>query len=1574
VAIGGITADRLTASVAPAPEGAAAPLRLTGTADGLVAVPGSAPRDLAFSLAGALPDGTPELRSADIDLGDARLAFTGTATAQRIEGHATLEVPDLGQLADLTGANLRGSLALGADLAGTPDALTARLDGAAQNLVTGVAEVDTLLGDRTTLAGAVETGPGGIAFHDLALAGASGAGLTGEGRIGGGADDRLALGFNLPDLATLVPDLSGPAAGTLAITGGFSAPQIALAAKMEEGRIAGQPAQNVTVSYKGGFAEGALDGDAAVSGTIASLPVAVSGHLAGPPATLVVNELTAKVASATAEGVLALSGAGLPSGHLEVSVPEIGALTAPFGLDMAGALTGTVSLPEGGAGPAGVEARVTGLAVAGVTVGSLNIANGSLDPATLAWTAEVDAAEIDAAGTPIPSLYGTLSGDAGTAGGDVRLAIAGGEATATGSVAFGTSPLAINLSALAFTLSGETLSLTAPTEITIGDSGVAIADLSLATSAGGSAVVNGTVGQRLDLTARVDRLPLGLAALVNPSLSLGGTVSGTVTLDGTPSAPSASYDIAADGFSFAGAQAAVSGLDITARGTLTPETLTATGGIAGPDGNTGSFDVAGTVSDGSVTLGSVKADYAGNRLGFEGTARADALDGTVTLDVPDLSALTPLVGQPLAGTANLTARLTGDPSAGRLAATVEGTADNLALGIDALDGLLAGRTTISGSVGLDGSQLDVDDLALTTSTGTRLAANGSLGGSTPLTLPFRLADLSTISPLLTGAAEGQLTLTGGLGSAGIKLDATVAEGSISGQPVKDLAIGYDGSFAGGALDGDATAEGTVAGVPVTARAHLAGPIAGLAISDIEAKAASATATGALTLGGALPSGSLRVAAPDIGPLAALAGVEASGALTADISLPAAGSNTAPRIEADIRNLRYGDIAIDALSITSRNADPTALAFAADVEGRGVSIGGTAVDRVTGTVSGTPERLATSLSFAVAGGSADVSAEVALGAGPLAITVTALRFAKDGEAVTLAGPATIRVVDGTARFDRLELASAGGSAVVSGSVGERLDLDATVSGLPLSVAALAAPGLDLSGTVNGTLALSGTASAPTGRYDLRIGGFSMAALRDAAVGTLDIAATGTVTPDSVTARGRVGGPAGSAVNFDGTVPLNGGPIAVSINGSADLGALDRALDLTPAELAGTVSVDGRIAGPLSQPGFRGTVSIADGSYVDRIAGVSFTGISGRAEADGQRITISSLTGRGTGNGTISASGTVDLGAGGGPTGDITLRAENARVLESRQITLDVDGSVHITGPLLSQPTISGTVTVERLEVNLASSMPAALQPLDVSHRNAPPGLQRPDTGGSSGATAGGGSGAFNARLDLDLAAPGRVFIRGQGLDAELEGTIHLAGTLSNPVTAGAFHLRRGSYTVLSQRLSLTQADLTFVGDTDPAIDIVAETSAGDVTAMFTISGTASEPQFSISSSPELPQDEVLSRLLFNRATEDLTAGQAIQLAQAIGQLAGADAGPGLLEDLRAKTGLDELSFSTDTNGNLVLNAGRYIGDRLYVGVEQGSGTDSTRATVDLDITGEISARGEIGANGSSRVGITIEHDY
>ena len=150
-------------------------------------------------------------------------------------------------------------------------------------------------------------------------------------------------------------------------------------------------------------------------------------------------------------------------------------------------------------------------------------------------------------------------------------------------------------------------------------------------------------------------------------------------------------------------------------------------------------------------------------------------------------------------------------------------------------------------------------------------------------------------------------------------------------------------------------------------------------------------------------------------------------------------------------------------------------------------------------------------------------------------------------------------------------------------------------------------------------------------------------------------------------------------------------------------------------------------------------------------------------------------------------------------------------------------------------------------------------------------------------------------------------------------------------------------------------------------------ASGATVTVAVIGLATNPKFNFSSSPALPQDEVLARLVFGRSLSNLSPLQIAQLADAAAQLAGGGGSTSLLETLRSRIGVDDLDLKTDEKGGTAVSAGKYLNDRTYVTIEKGDKAGSGKVTIDLDVGRGVKLRGEAGEAGA-KGGIFYEREY
>jgi translocation and assembly module TamB len=180
-----------------------------------------------------------------------------------------------------------------------------------------------------------------------------------------------------------------------------------------------------------------------------------------------------------------------------------------------------------------------------------------------------------------------------------------------------------------------------------------------------------------------------------------------------------------------------------------------------------------------------------------------------------------------------------------------------------------------------------------------------------------------------------------------------------------------------------------------------------------------------------------------------------------------------------------------------------------------------------------------------------------------------------------------------------------------------------------------------------------------------------------------------------------------------------------------------------------------------------------------------------------------------------------------------------------------------------------------------------------------------------------------------------------------------------------------------RVSFTGAGLK--GKIDPSLDFTAQSTVSDATATLHITGLADAPQFELSSSPPLPQDEILARLLFGESASQLTVLQLAQIGAALASLSGVGgSGPNPLARVQQRLGLDRLSVSGGSSApgapssGTTVEAGRYVSNRVFVGAKE-STTGFSQVEVDVDLSKHLKLQTRVGNGSATTQGVTPEND-
>jgi translocation and assembly module TamB len=584
---------------------------------------------------------------------------------------------------------------------------------------------------------------------------------------------------------------------------------------------------------------------------------------------------------------------------------------------------------------------------------------------------------------------------------------------------------------------------------------------------------------------------------------------------------------------------------------------------------------------------------------------------------------------------------------------------------------------------------------------------------------------------------------------------------------------------------------------------------------------------------------------------------------------------------------------------------------------------------------------------------------------------------DRKRVKLTSPAVLTRDGGGWRLAETSLTFAGGSADVSGRFGKGMDeVAASVSRMPLTILDIGYPGLGLGGTASGRLSYRDPPDGlPTGQADFTVRGLTRSGLvlssRPVDVGVKAVLSGSRAAARAVVASGgrTIGRAQARLAPISGTGPLltrlTNAPLFAQLRYDGPADTLWRLTGVEIFDLSGPVAVGADMTGRLADPRISGSVRTTNARLESAVTGTVLTQVKATGRFGGSRLVIDDFTAQAGKEGSVAGRGVFDLAAARGFGIDLAVTADNAVLLDRDDI------GATVTGPLTFRSdgvggTIAGDVVLNRSRYRLGrAAAELAVPRLAVTEVN-----RRADDAAPRAPPA-------PWLLDLKAVARNRLTVTGLGLDSEWRANLVIGGAVTAPAITGEATLLRGDYEFAGRTFDLERGTIRFGGASppDPVLDIAASASLQGLNATIRVTGTGLKPEIAFTSVPALPEDELLSRLLFGTSITNLSAPEALQLASAVAGLQ-SDGGIDPINAVRRAAGLDRLRIlpADPTLGQgTSIAAGKYITRRTFVEViTDGQGYSATR--VEFQITRWLSLLSSISTLGRQSANVRVSRDY
>jgi translocation and assembly module TamB len=949
---------------------------------------------------------------------------------------------------------------------------------------------------------------------------------------------------------------------------------------------------------------------------------------------------------------------------------------------------------------------------------------------------------------------------------------------------------------------------------------------------------------------------------------------------------------------------------------------------------------AARLNDGRLLLKTLEVTGAGLKLqasGSRGLLGGLALKGQA--DVSNLAAAHPGAS----GAARLVWSTAQDHAREPWTLKLDAVGDKLATGYPELDRLLGAQPRLTVLAGLQGRRLSVDraDLA-----GAALKASSAGVRGEDGNLSFKL-DWSAQGPFragpieITGQAKGNGALTGTLGAPRADLMAELAEIDLPSLPLKNahLTLSFlrqpDGS------NGMVAATADSSFGPARARADFAFPQGGMDLTSLAVDAGGLKAEGSVSLRSNAPSAANLTLAVSRGAFleaGRVAGsvkiVDAPGGARAQVSLTAEEARTPG--------------STTTLSAARLTADGPLAHLAYALEARGVSSAGKFVADGRGALSETQPGFAATFD----------------GSGRLG-----------GRDLHTLEPATFRF-GGPERSARVRLASAdGGRISLDGRLADQdADVKAELAGMGLNLL-----DEDLAGRMDATLTLQGRGGRLDGALDARLSG---ARGRGAPVQSgVDSLVRGKLAGQALTLDATATNGQGLKADASLALPIEASaapfrfaiarqqPLHGRFSADGEVRPLWDLLVGGERSLAGRVQTQGTLEGTLADPQAVGEISLANGRFDDGGTGLSLRNLAIQAGFKGDGIDVTQASGVDGRGGSVQGSGRISLERQG--VSSFRLDLHGFRLIDNEQAVASATGQATLNRDAEGKVKLSGALTIDRADIAPRLPSGSSVVNMDVTEKNLPPEQVAAERAAATSRATGAGGGWA---LDMILRAPGRVYLRGKGLNVELSLDAHVGGTTSDPALTGVARVVRGDYDFAGRRFEFDPSGVVHLATRprDIRLNLTATREDPTLTAVVKIAGTAARPEITLSSVPALPSDEVLSQVLFGASASQLSPAEAAELAAAVSSLA-TGGGLDLLGNLRAFAGLDRLALGGSQTSGVTVSGGKYITERVYLELI-GSAKEGPAAQVEWRVRRELSILSRLGSQTGSRIAVRWRRDY
>lgn len=417
-------------------------------------------------------------------------------------------------------------------------------------------------------------------------------------------------------------------------------------------------------------------------------------------------------------------------------------------------------------------------------------------------------------------------------------------------------------------------------------------------------------------------------------------------------------------------------------------------------------------------------------------------------------------------------------------------------------------------------------------------------------------------------------------------------------------------------------------------------------------------------------------------------------------------------------------------------------------------------------------------------------------------------------------------------------------------------------------------------------------------------------------------------------------------------------------------LELFMPATTTTITGNLAVDLNMSGTLDSPQFVGKGDLTQFTYEVSDLGIVLNRGHAHLDIFDKQLTISNLEAFSLNGGVLTGSGKAELVSENFPF-DLQFQLKKIPLAPQEYATTTVSGRLAFKGNK-EKALLEGKLVTDALKIVIPEEIPELVHSVAITYINQPNHLPAPTTYKPHNSN-------WPLFLNVELDIPSQGYISGKGWESEWKGHVVFNGTSDAPLLHGSATIKRGEYDFNGKAFQFTQGTLTFNGDLEKktSIYIIASRDLDTIRAEVIVKGLTKNPSITFRSNPPLPQREILSWILFNRGTSEISTFQGSQLNKSITNLSTKGSSqPDMLTKFREKIGIDRLDINREGGAanEVSVQVGKYISRGILVSVNRSITAETNRIAIEAALMKHVKVQAEVGDDSDAQLLLKWKKDY